>query len=88
MMGRSSLGTDMVTGKKRVPRPAAGITALRIFMTTNEGEPNPNLAPVLTPAYGSHNERDPLTRPLPQSYHDTKAVLNGELAVPCIRNPL
>jgi hypothetical protein len=32
MMGRSSLGTDMVTGKNRVPRPAAGITALRICM--------------------------------------------------------
>ena len=30
-MGRSSLGTALVAGRKRVPRPAAGMTALRIF---------------------------------------------------------
>jgi len=29
-----------------------------------------------------------LTRALLQSYHVTKAVLDGEPAVPCIRNPL
>src|SRR5512137_1992119 len=33
-MGSSSLGTALVAGRKRVPRPAAGITALRMgFMS-------------------------------------------------------
>src|ERR1700735_2206240 len=30
--GRSSLGADLVHGKKRVPRPAAGITTLVTFI--------------------------------------------------------
>ena len=30
-IGRSSFGTALVAGRKRVPSPAAGITALRIF---------------------------------------------------------
>jgi hypothetical protein len=30
-MGSSSFGTAFVAGRNRVPRPAAGITALRIF---------------------------------------------------------
>src|SRR5512137_1591816 len=30
-MGSSSFGTALVAGRKRVPRPAAGMTALRIF---------------------------------------------------------
>ena len=30
-MGSISLQTDFVTGKKRVPKPAAGMTALRTF---------------------------------------------------------
>ena len=64
------------------------MTALRIFMITDRVELDLNLEAILTPAYGSHIERDPLTPPLSQSYHDTEAVLNGELAVPCIRNPL
>ena len=29
-MGRSSFGTALVAGRKRVPSPAAGITALRM----------------------------------------------------------
>ena len=29
-MGSSSLGTALVAGRKRVPRPAAGMTALRM----------------------------------------------------------
>jgi hypothetical protein len=31
MMGSISLGSALVAGKKRVPNPAAGITALRIM---------------------------------------------------------
>ena len=31
-MGIISLGTALVAGKKRVPKPAAGITALRTFL--------------------------------------------------------
>ncbi len=31
-MGRSSFGTALVAGRNRVPSPAAGITALRIFL--------------------------------------------------------
>ena len=38
-MGRSSLGTDLVIGKNRVPSPAAGITAVLISMTPPDAGP-------------------------------------------------
>src|SRR5512133_519474 len=36
-IGRSSLGTALVAGRNRVPRPAAGITAFRIFVVAMAG---------------------------------------------------
>ena len=36
-MGRSSFGTALVAGRKRVPSPAAGMTALRVTKATDRG---------------------------------------------------
>ena len=44
-MGKSSLGTVLVTGKKRVPSPATGITALRIDMLMQDRRNHTFLCP-------------------------------------------
>ena len=42
MMGSISLGIDFVTGRNRVPRPAAGMTAfLTLLTSTPPGTPRP-----------------------------------------------
>ena len=88
------MGMALVAGRNRVPRPAAGMTAVRMrsLMAAR---------PLYTTVYGvAIGERDgeaALRRERVEGASLTEgsgrariglAVLDGELAVPCTRNPL